>query len=167
MIIRLIALPRLWFFFFFNDTATTEIYTLSLHDALPIGRDGAVRFLDLVTGKLRTASTRHDGAVVRAAFSADGRAAVTAGADNRVIVWNVERAAAAETLAGNAAQITGLAISRGAQTLYTAALDGKVLIWDLAGDRRLGRPFDIGPSWNIGPLPIDIGPPLNHALSPD
>src|SRR2546421_2637530 len=26
----------LLFFFFFNDTATTEIYTLSLHDALPI-----------------------------------------------------------------------------------------------------------------------------------
>jgi len=25
-------------FFFFNDTATTEIYTLSLHDALPIWR---------------------------------------------------------------------------------------------------------------------------------
>src|SRR3712207_9557003 len=25
-----------WCFFFFNDTATTEIYTLSLHDALPI-----------------------------------------------------------------------------------------------------------------------------------
>src|SRR2546426_5458928 len=29
------------FFFFFNDTATTEIYTLSLHDALPICRGGA------------------------------------------------------------------------------------------------------------------------------
>src|SRR2546422_11541082 len=27
------------FFFFFNDTATTEIYTLSLHDALPICLD--------------------------------------------------------------------------------------------------------------------------------
>src|SRR3712207_6869250 len=27
-------------FFFFNDTATTEIYTLSLHDALPIYRSG-------------------------------------------------------------------------------------------------------------------------------
>src|SRR2546430_5750126 len=26
-------------FFFFNDTATTEIYTLSLHDALPIATD--------------------------------------------------------------------------------------------------------------------------------
>src|SRR5229473_5253068 len=31
-------------FFFFNDTATTEIYTLSLHDALPI------RFLPLALG---------------------------------------------------------------------------------------------------------------------
>src|SRR3712207_7102398 len=28
-----------WCFFFFNDTATTEIYTLSLHDALPISAD--------------------------------------------------------------------------------------------------------------------------------
>src|SRR3712207_8382337 len=30
-------------FFFFNDTATTEIYTLSLHDALPIFRRPAHR----------------------------------------------------------------------------------------------------------------------------
>src|SRR2546425_12406305 len=29
--------------FFFNDTATTEIYTLSLHDALPISRSVSVR----------------------------------------------------------------------------------------------------------------------------
>src|SRR5277367_6978495 len=29
-------------FFFFNDTATTEIYTLSLHDALPISRQKAL-----------------------------------------------------------------------------------------------------------------------------
>src|SRR3989442_11349536 len=29
----------MFFFFFFNDTATTEIYTLSLHDALPISTD--------------------------------------------------------------------------------------------------------------------------------
>src|SRR2546430_12246554 len=30
--------PPIFLFFFFNDTATTEIYTLSLHDALPISR---------------------------------------------------------------------------------------------------------------------------------
>src|SRR5260370_37766325 len=31
-----VRLQSFSFFFFFNDTATTEIYTLSLHDALPI-----------------------------------------------------------------------------------------------------------------------------------
>src|SRR5256885_9096680 len=36
LIVRLT--PRCPLFFFFNDTATTEIYTLSLHDALPICR---------------------------------------------------------------------------------------------------------------------------------
>src|SRR5258707_2351934 len=34
--IYLTRIPFHYFFFFFNDTATTEIYTLSLHDALPI-----------------------------------------------------------------------------------------------------------------------------------
>src|SRR5260221_6178616 len=36
-------MPVLYFFFFFNDTATTEIYTLSLHDALPIYPHPVVR----------------------------------------------------------------------------------------------------------------------------
>src|SRR6267142_7293606 len=34
---------QFFLFFFFNDTATTEIYTLSLHDALPICAAGASR----------------------------------------------------------------------------------------------------------------------------
>src|ERR1035438_10854707 len=34
------------FFFFFNDTATTEIYTLSLHDALPIYRRDGMPWVD-------------------------------------------------------------------------------------------------------------------------
>src|SRR5258708_9734898 len=33
--------PVILSFFFFNDTATTEIYTLSLHDALPISASAA------------------------------------------------------------------------------------------------------------------------------
>src|SRR5947207_10784085 len=32
-------------FFFFNDTATPEIYTLSLHDALPISVEALTRYL--------------------------------------------------------------------------------------------------------------------------
>src|SRR5579859_7150676 len=36
-------IARLCYVFFFNDTATTEIYTLSLHDALPIFHSRHVR----------------------------------------------------------------------------------------------------------------------------
>src|SRR5690348_18209810 len=36
LVIASVSLYYLTSFFFFNDTATTEIYTLSLHDALPI-----------------------------------------------------------------------------------------------------------------------------------
>src|SRR2546422_2833260 len=43
------SMPSLiYFFFFFNDTATTEIYTLSLHDALPICFLGRQHIQELV-----------------------------------------------------------------------------------------------------------------------
>src|SRR2546430_9793114 len=50
-------------FFFFNDTATTEIYTLSLHDALPISQPlvgpGAIEVdLQPVRGRLRSCLDR-------------------------------------------------------------------------------------------------------------
>src|SRR5438105_6064510 len=52
------------FFFFFNDTATTEIYTLSLHDALPISR-----------ARARDASTRRSAAT--GTTRCDGRSTAT------------------------------------------------------------------------------------------
>src|SRR2546426_7517894 len=42
-------------FFFFNDTATTEIYTLSLHDALPISDQAAQRHDHRLHGRLQFA----------------------------------------------------------------------------------------------------------------
>src|SRR5258705_11164037 len=39
----IVLLPCIDYFFFFNDTATTEIYTLSLHDALPISHRQPLR----------------------------------------------------------------------------------------------------------------------------
>src|SRR2546422_5443272 len=38
-------------FFFFNDTATTEIYTLSLHDALPIFSTGSLENVQHLVGR--------------------------------------------------------------------------------------------------------------------
>src|SRR5437899_6349522 len=46
------------FFFFFNDPATTEIYTLSLHDALPISRFQR-RYLEERTRVLRRHRCAH------------------------------------------------------------------------------------------------------------
>src|SRR3989475_6111686 len=55
------------FFFFFNDTATTEIYTLSLHDALPIcqhvglpGRERDVRLALELELPLQSPQRRHE-----------------------------------------------------------------------------------------------------------
>src|SRR5947209_14698707 len=47
MVIMYTESTLVYSYFFFNDTATTEIYTLSLHDALPISGPGAA------TGKLQ------------------------------------------------------------------------------------------------------------------
>src|SRR3989442_3536737 len=56
-------------FFFFNDTATTEIYPLSLHDALPILALGEHRLLDRPKGRelgrVPNLRSRRQGAVVR------------------------------------------------------------------------------------------------------
>src|SRR2546430_4793264 len=61
--------PPFFSFFFFNDTATTEIYTLSLHDALPISVEEAelVRRFRLhthavVAGEARVAEVARVGA---------------------------------------------------------------------------------------------------------
>src|SRR2546428_9730023 len=51
--------PQGSFFFFFNDTATTEIYTLSLHDALPISRTIPPSMSGLPTCETGFALQRH------------------------------------------------------------------------------------------------------------
>src|SRR5438034_5162531 len=48
--------PRISPFFFFDDTATTEIYTLSLHDALPIFRR-TTAFSRMMSGSFGTVIT--------------------------------------------------------------------------------------------------------------
>src|SRR5256885_9178784 len=50
-------LNALLFFFFFNDTATTEIYTLSLHDALPISKQTTPRPAVAIAIPPRTSNT--------------------------------------------------------------------------------------------------------------
>src|SRR3712207_7086667 len=51
----------MYVFFFFNDTATTEIYTLSLHDALPISRGGSEPVEDARRSHARSAGSVDQG----------------------------------------------------------------------------------------------------------
>ena len=63
VVLSSLSLLLFFVFFFFNDTATTEIYTLSLHDALPIWNDFStlgfdikldiVKILDFMSRQLR------------------------------------------------------------------------------------------------------------------
>src|SRR3712207_7014451 len=65
------------YFFFFNDTATTEIYTLSLHDALPILPSSspfhvgslAMRAVTWVSDKTKTRSKNSSSGVTRCSCS--------------------------------------------------------------------------------------------------
>src|SRR5256714_3649226 len=80
------------FFFFFNDTATTEIYTLSLHDALPISLGPtarAGRFAGFTTCGADWPTVHSDGPATRAAGETpQGRVA-----GSRVYHGDVEAAA--------------------------------------------------------------------------
>src|SRR2546422_4768277 len=56
----------MYLFFFFNDTATTEIYTLSLHDALPIFQSkgiGAISWQRSLVTASRNAEEHHERAI--------------------------------------------------------------------------------------------------------
>lgn len=118
--------------------------------------DGSVRFVDLRTDTVRSATGRHRGAVTAARFTPDGRMLVTTSDDGDAILWNVRSGAAVETLHGHANGIAGLQISPDGRTLYTAGLDGAVFAWDLAGAQRLGRPVETGgPNQTVSALSPD------------
>jgi WD40 repeat protein len=104
------------------------------------GEDGRVRLLDLASGRVRTLTGgRHDDVANRVAFSPDGRTLATA--DRNVIVWDVSEGRAIETLEGHNDWVWGQAFSPDGRTLYTGSNDATARIWDVAGYRRLARPF--------------------------
>jgi cytochrome c len=74
----------------------------------------------------------HDGAVNAAAFLNDGRSA-TAGEDGRIAIWNAGEPAPVAVLQGHTAPIVALAVSPDGATLASAAWDGSVRLWPLAG----------------------------------
>ncbi|MDX6413556.1 MAG: hypothetical protein QOH23_966 [Gaiellaceae bacterium] len=124
---------------------------------------GSLTLVDLVSGRVMSASGAHGAALIRAEFSPDGRRLVTTADDGSVIVWDSESARPLERLVGHAARPLGVAFSSDGETLYTSSLDGAIFEWDLGHDRRFGTPIDTGAKEAFGPDLPDL-PPL--ALAP-
>ena len=67
-----------------------------------------------------------------------------------MIAWDVAAGAIRESFSGHTGQVWGLAISSDGRTLVSAGLDGRAIVWDLAGDRRLDRRFSAGRPFRAG-----------------
>jgi len=87
-----------FFFFFFNDTATTEIYTLSLHDALPIWtvpslEDGAALAREILAGRI-DAVTFTSSSTVHSFVQGVGPEAATSGRYHAAVIGPITAATA-------------------------------------------------------------------------
>ncbi|MBI5648463.1 MAG: WD40 repeat domain-containing protein [Ignavibacteriae bacterium] len=101
--------------------------------------DRRVTILDVRTGAVlhRIESwAGHTKTVKCVRFSPDGRRLATTGEDERVLVFDTDGYTRAHALTGHTASATGLAWSRGGDSLLSTSVGGHILLWDLA------RPFE-------------------------
>lgn len=112
--------------------------------AVAVGGD-TFSLVDLATGTRTPAAGSHAAQIENITFTPDGHRLVTGGDDGAVIVWDATTGAPIETLSGHSGRVAGQAISADGKTVYASGLDGAIFQWDLAGSRRFGRPFTLGP----------------------
>jgi WD40 repeat protein len=97
-----------------------------------------VSFVNVANGASRRGLANHAGSVAGVLYTPDGRRAVSVGADS-VMLWDSKRATEVTELPGPAGHVQGQQLSPDGATLYTAALGGELLAWDLTGNRGFGR----------------------------
>ena len=116
------------------------------------GEDGTVTLVDVATGEDQELEGRHNATVQGVGFSPDGSTLVSTGDDLAVNVWDLDSGALREILRGHAGRIAAPPVfDADGSTAYTVGLDGKVIGWDLAGERRIGRALTIGSGERLDP----------------
>ncbi len=111
--------------------------------AVAVGsEDGRARIYDTATHALRyetAAVDSHTKAIKDIAFDADGALLATASSDGDVRIWNVQTGDLIEPLMGHTDEVYGIAFvpqsksPPGMVLLASAGLDGRIIIWDIAG----------------------------------
>ena len=91
--------------------------------------DCIVRIWDTQTGTAVKLS-KHEDTVWAVAFNHDGTKLVSGGADNKAILWDVDREEAIAELGGHKGDVWVLAYSPDGSRIATGAVDGKVKLWD-------------------------------------
>jgi WD40 repeat protein len=134
--------------------------TLALRDP-----SGSLRLLDLRTGRMRTLEGARAGEFGIGVFSPDGRTLATWD-ESDVILWDVRTGLPTERFEGHGGDAGAQVFSPDGRTLYTAGEDSKVIVWDVAGDRRLGVPFRTGFAHERRAGAGESFPPA-FAISPD
>jgi WD40 repeat protein len=117
---------------------------------LTASEDGVVRVWEAASGALLRELRGHEGPVLAAAFSPDGRWIASGSVDRTVRVWRSDGTGEAVVLRGHAGAVTGLAWAPdGAALVSASAWDATVRVWDPSGggavrtihvDRPPGRP---------------------------
>src|SRR5262249_992822 len=97
----------------------------------------------------------HEGDVVFATYSPDGRVLASSGKDNVVRLWDVATRAALQTLRGHRDMVFAVAFSPDGNQLASARPDGTGIPWD----RKAGRA--------LGTVAGHAGPVLGVAFHPD
>src|SRR3989441_5684030 len=97
-------MSTLSFFFFFNDTATTEIYTLSLHDALPISTN--VSLSDFVPSNTTFQSATGGGTLTGGVVTWNIGSIAAGGSGSRQFTVTINAGVVAGTIIGNSGSIS-------------------------------------------------------------
>jgi WD40 repeat protein len=134
------------------------------------GQGEQVAWSDMNTGQCLKRFD-HQGLVQAVALTADGRFALSAGADARLRIWQIDSGRCVATLGGHTGEVTGVAVSAEGRLAVTASADQTLKVWALDWDltERAVADHDAGvspyllaflrrQSHQVGPLPAEGTP---------
>lgn len=121
-----------------EDSFSPDRKTLLVHDADPANPD-VIKLLDVETRKERLVLAGHDGEVLCAAWSSDGRMIASGGQDNAVRIWDAATGKQTRTLKVNSSVVSSIAISPDGKRLASGNGDGRgtIKLWELTSGKGL------------------------------